>query len=60
MYSLMNHEMVHIVQGDIASEEDRRWRRFFLGKVAAQPAESRIAALQLPHGPPLHCARAGM
>ena len=36
MYSLMNHELVHVVQGDIASEEDRRWRRFFLGKVAAQ------------------------
>ena len=28
MYSLMNHEMVHVVQGDIASAEDRRWRRF--------------------------------
>ena len=37
MYSLMNHEMVHIVQGDSASEEERRWRRFFLGKVAPQP-----------------------
>ena len=36
MYSLMNHEMIHMVQGDMASEEDRRWRRFFLGKVAAQ------------------------
>src|SRR5437764_12114184 len=36
MYSLMNHELVHIVQGDIASDEDRRWRRFFLGKVSAQ------------------------
>ena len=36
MYSLMNHELVHVVQGDIASAEDRRWRRFFLGKVPAQ------------------------
>ncbi len=36
MYSLMNHEMVHVVQGDIASAEDRRWRRFFLGKVLPQ------------------------
>ncbi|MEO8305444.1 MAG: hypothetical protein ABI724_15105 [Betaproteobacteria bacterium] len=36
IYSLMNHEMVHIVQGDMASEEDRRWRRFLLGKVWAQ------------------------
>ena len=36
MYSTMNHELVHVVQGDISSEEDRRWRRFFLGKVRAQ------------------------
>ena len=37
MYSTMNHELIHVVQGDIASEEERRWRRFFLGKVRAQP-----------------------
>lgn len=37
MYALMNHELIHVVQGDIASEEDRHWRRIFLGKVAAQP-----------------------
>ncbi len=36
MYQLMNHEMVHVMSNDISSEEDRRWRRFFLGKVAAQ------------------------
>lgn len=36
MYGLMNHEINHVVQGDIASEEDRRWRRFFQGKVTAQ------------------------
>jgi hypothetical protein len=36
MYSIMNHEMVHVVEGDIASEEDRRWRRLFLGKVFPQ------------------------
>ncbi len=36
MYSTMNHELVHVVQTDIASDEDRRWRRFFLGKVNAQ------------------------
>ena len=36
MVSLMNHEMVHIAQGDVASSEDRRWRSFFFGKVAAQ------------------------
>ena len=33
MYQLMNHELVHVVQGDMATEEDKRWRRFFLGKV---------------------------
>ena len=36
MYSTMNHELVHVVQSDIANEEDRRWRKFFLGKVPAQ------------------------
>jgi hypothetical protein len=36
MNFLMNHEMVHVAAGDVASEEDLRWRRFFLGKVAAQ------------------------
>jgi hypothetical protein len=36
MYSLMNHELIHVTQGDVANEQDRRWRRFFLGKVAAQ------------------------
>jgi hypothetical protein len=38
MYWMMNHEMVHVATGDIASEEERRWRRFFLGKVAPSPA----------------------
>ena len=33
---MMNHELVHVASNDISSEEDRRWRRFFLGKVAAQ------------------------
>jgi hypothetical protein len=36
MYSTMNHELVHVVQGDMASEEDLRWRRIFLGKVRAR------------------------
>ena len=36
MYSTMNHEMVHVATTDIASSEDRRWRGFFLGKVAPQ------------------------
>ncbi len=38
MFSLMNHEMIHTMQGDIASEQERRWRRFFLGKVQPQAA----------------------
>lgn len=37
LYSLMNHELTHIMEGDIASEEDRHWRRVFLGKVIPQP-----------------------
>ena len=36
IYSLMNHELVHAASNDISSEEDRRWRRFFGGKVAVQ------------------------
>jgi len=38
MYQMMNHELIHVVQGDMAAAEDNRWRRFFLGKV---PASSR-------------------
>jgi hypothetical protein len=34
LYSFMNHEMVHIANDDVANDEDRRWRRFFMGKVA--------------------------
>ena len=37
MFSLMNHEVTHVMQGDISSGEDRRWRSFFFGKVAPQP-----------------------
>jgi hypothetical protein len=36
MFTLMNHELIHVVQSDIASDEDRRWRRFFLGKVGVR------------------------
>ena len=35
-YSTMNHELVHVVQGDIESSQDKAMRRFFLGKVAPQ------------------------
>jgi hypothetical protein len=34
MYSLANHELVHVVQTDMASDQERRWRDFFHGKVA--------------------------
>jgi hypothetical protein len=36
MYSIMNHELIHVATMDMASEQDRRWRRFFGGKVFAQ------------------------
>jgi hypothetical protein len=36
LYSIMNHELVHVATMDLASEQDRRWRRFFGGKVFAQ------------------------
>jgi hypothetical protein len=33
MYSLMNHELVHVATMDMSTEQDRWWRRFFHGKV---------------------------
>ena len=36
LYMMMNHELVHVESNDISSDEDRRWRRLFLGKVAVQ------------------------
>ncbi|MES2960710.1 MAG: hypothetical protein V4792_21145 [Pseudomonadota bacterium] len=36
IYSLMNHELVHVATMDVASEEDRRWRRWLRGKVSPQ------------------------
>ncbi|HYL89591.1 MAG TPA: hypothetical protein VEU32_12610 [Burkholderiales bacterium] len=33
LYSIMNHELTHVATTDIASETDRKWRRFFGGKV---------------------------
>ena len=35
MYSLMNHELVHLATGDSTSSEDRFWRGLFRGKVPA-------------------------
>ena len=39
MFTMMNHEMVHVANMDMATEKDFRWRRFF---VIAFPT-SRIA-----------------
>jgi hypothetical protein len=38
LYSIMNHELTHVATMDGWSEQDRRWRRFFGGKVFAQGA----------------------
>jgi hypothetical protein len=35
LFTIMNHELVHIVTTDQAAPEDLRYRRFFRGKVAA-------------------------
>ena len=32
IFMLMNHELVHVANMDVANEQDRRWRRFFGGK----------------------------
>ncbi len=37
MFTLMNHELVHVATGDVGSEVEKRWRRFFLGKVSPRP-----------------------
>jgi hypothetical protein len=34
MYSLMNHEAVHVANADVANARDLGWRRFFGGKPA--------------------------
>ena len=36
MVSLMNHELVHVATGDVASAQDRFWRRLLGGKVPPQ------------------------
>jgi hypothetical protein len=38
MYSLMNHELVHVAQGDLANAQDRFWRAAFMGKVQPTPS----------------------
>jgi hypothetical protein len=37
MYSFMNHETTHIATNDVSNDEDKRWRRFFAGKVNPVP-----------------------
>ena len=32
MFMLMNHELAHVATMDAWNDQDRRWRRFFLGK----------------------------
>lgn len=32
IYMLMNHELVHVANMDMATEQDQKWRRFFGGK----------------------------
>lgn len=34
IYTLMNHELVHVATMDMWNQQDRFWRRFFLGKVS--------------------------
>ncbi|HUO81917.1 MAG TPA: hypothetical protein VM616_03560, partial [Gammaproteobacteria bacterium] len=34
MYTLMNHELVHVATMDMWNHQDRRWRRFFGGKIS--------------------------
>jgi len=34
MYTLMNHELVHISQGDIGASRERWWRSLFLGEIS--------------------------
>ncbi len=36
MYTLMNHELVHVATMDMATGADRFWRSFFLGKLQPQ------------------------
>lgn len=51
MYSLMNHELVHVANGDVANAQDRYWRRVFFGKVspeAAHPESLLYSVLTVP------------
>ena len=51
MYSLMNHELVHVSTMDMSTGEDRGWRRFFMGKIypeAAYPETMLYSYLTVP------------
>ena len=53
----MNHELVHVTcRATSRPSEDRRWRRFFLGKVRRASRKPGDAALQLPDDAALHRA----
>ena len=39
MFAIMNHELVHVIAMDQAAPRDRRWRRFFGGKVIPVDAQ---------------------
>ena len=59
MYSLMNHEMVHVATSDVRSGEERRWRRFFLGKVSPQAQHPESLLYSYLTVPAVHRRRAG-
>ncbi len=48
MYSLMNHELVHVASNDVANDVDRTWRRVLPRQGRAALRKSRVAAVRLP------------
>jgi hypothetical protein len=57
MYQLMNHELVHVVQGDMATEEDKHWQRIFLGKVEVSSRDPESMLYSYLTGPRLTAPR---
>ena len=51
MYSLMNHEMVHVVTTDQPAPAENRYRRLFGGKVLPVAEHPGIGLLPLPYRP---------
>jgi hypothetical protein len=52
MFMIMNHELVHIANMDVANSKDRRWRRFFGGKPRHTDRHPAVHSLQLPDRTP--------